>query len=756
MSEGAGHVLKDLKDLFLIRPAHPRPWAGIRVAVSVVVPLVVVYSLFLAGVIPQGVGLPTLANTWFNIATWIVVGSLLTCLVVNDGTGQDQVIRFSTAAVFVLLGVGVGSVASTNLAATLVVAFLWGILSSFVGLLRSSDGLLHLAVTVPIVIGFSLPTTDPANYFFAGEGPASVTWARLAWMVVGIAWAALVAVATRSLQRGPDAATESVRTYLKDVVAAWNALADDDYLADRTTTIAYGPVERAYDSGSVAAEAVGSLALFGNSGRRRRLALAYSNGERVVRVATGVGPLLRHLQRSRPDAVAAIRPALLACGQGLETVTRRLTAGDPSRAADVNAAIDQVGAALRDLEPRLSTQDQELAQGVVANLRLIATTIATLESLEAGGDMPVYATTEDIGQGPGFWDRVRAEFRLSSDTMHHGIRIGAALVIMVLVYTYLPVPLPFFMALAIVATVQPDVGTSITSALRIGTCTVIGSLVAGLVIVAFPNVWAVMIALAIFAFLGFTFSDYAPVILFSLMTPIFILLFTFNALGDWQFALDRVIDTVIGVAIGLVCCLIFWPRTTANRWHGLYENALRSIGDSAAAILQAYGQPRTDEREDQVRSTIVAALRAQRALRGETRQLTSQPKTLQTVAPLALGAEQGIAVAMGALHVAASDLSTSSQQPTDHIGQEIQRRYTELADAVAGWHSVIDPTAAFTDLVGRAADTDQTLVSAPVDRAVTFLGRTAEQSAQMINDAVALAPDGPMTLRNRSLRPAAA
>ena len=134
----------------------------------------------------------------------------------------------------------------------------------------------------------------------------------------------------------------------------------------------------------------------------------------------------------------------------------------------------------------------------------------------------------------------------------------------------------------------------------------------------------------------------------------------------------------------------------------------------------------------------------------------SQPKTLQTVAPLALGAEQGIAVAMGALHVAASDLSTSSQQPTDHIGQEIQRRYTELADAVAGWHSVIDPTAAFTDLVGRAADTDQTLVSAPVDRAVTFLGRTAEQSAQMINDAVALAPDGPMTLRNRSLRPAAA
>lgn len=713
-------------------------------AIELVVPCAVAYSLYLLGIVPQQPGLSPPANAWVNPVAWIVLPALLTGLVINRGTFEDQLQRFTVASICVFVGVLVGSLASVNFYATAVVAAIWGVLSAFVALMRCNDGFLHLAVTVPVAIGITLPINTADNIFYPGQDPGSTVLYRMIYVLIGIIFSAAVSYIFLKIRADTAAQNALGRFYLQ---LGSNLDRVRTFVEDNDAAIARENVDRQALDGVAeeAAEAISSLSVTAGNREMQRLAYVYSEGERVGRVTTELSGLLRSVRTlGRTDVADALDPIVEALSKNLTMIGHVLKDPD-SKATFIEWTMPDWDDARNVAEEDVLIRVRKLLVRVHHIMHSVRNQVSSLETTSSSDPAPEpLATSHLVGRGPSFIAAVKSNLTLKSQVMRHGIRLGAAFVFMVLAYSIANVPVPVFMALAIVATVQTDVATSVGSAFRLSICTIIGCAITIVVVAAFPNTWAVIFWLGVFAMLAFTFRDYVPVLLFACLTPIFILLFALNDLGDWHLAVIRLGDTIMGCVIGLAACLIFWPRETARQWRPAFAESLHALGAAAAAVLDAYTHPVGIERIVEKRPYIVAAQRAEAHLRSETKVLLSQPELFRGATSLANAAVTRVSESVFAISGMAGELEDNFQVPWNKWGEPLEARFDELADAVQIWTEPPPSSELLEHLAMQARvipqSRDEVTVSASVDHATALLAIAAEQLGEIISEAVRTAP----------------
>jgi uncharacterized membrane protein YccC len=138
--------------------------------------------------------------------------------------------------------------------------------------------------------------------------------------------------------------------------------------------------------------------------------------------------------------------------------------------------------------------------------------------------------------------------------------------------TTLPLQRSYWVILAVAVVMKPDFGSVFARAVQYGVGTLIGALVAALILEAQPPHWAILIPLVFFgALLPYgTARQYGLFALF--FTPAVILLIELISPGGWSLAQDRLVDIVLGCGIVLVIGYLPWPSS----WH---TNLVRRFGD---------------------------------------------------------------------------------------------------------------------------------------------------------------------------------
>jgi uncharacterized membrane protein YccC len=167
---------------------------------------------------------------------------------------------------------------------------------------------------------------------------------------------------------------------------------------------------------------------------------------------------------------------------------------------------------------------------------------------------------------------------------------------------------PIFAVMAAIIVVQPSVNQSIGKALERSIGTILGVIVALGASMAFgaPG-WLVIVAISVAIFLGWLFKFTAAT---SNQIAISAMLVIVIGAATPTYALHRILETLVGVIVGLIINAIIVPPVALKP----AVDATATLTDHVASVLEDMGAVLTRETSDEVIETIY--LRA-RALRGE-------------------------------------------------------------------------------------------------------------------------------------------
>lgn len=177
-------------------------------------------------------------------------------------------------------------------------------------------------------------------------------------------------------------------------------------------------------------------------------------------------------------------------------------------------------------------------------------------------------------------------------------RMAIAALISVLIYKSFNFTHGYWILIATVITIQANVGASIKRAKERIIGTVLGVLIGVMISVVLPqhSFYHLLIAPIFVFFAVYLFStSYAHAIFFA--SALVIILLTHNHPDPWTFALERIIDTAIGVTVGLSCAFLLWPDNAKNQ---LQQTLARSITASHAyftLLVDDYFHDRFDKQD---------------------------------------------------------------------------------------------------------------------------------------------------------------
>jgi uncharacterized membrane protein YccC len=153
----------------------------------------------------------------------------------------------------------------------------------------------------------------------------------------------------------------------------------------------------------------------------------------------------------------------------------------------------------------------------------------------------------------------------------------------------LPLQRSYWVLVAVAVVMKPDFGSVFARALQYGAGTVIGAIVAVLILAAGPPdavLLAPMVVLA--ALLPYGMSrNYG---LFGVFfTTLMVLLIDLLAHGGWRLANARLVDILLGCGVVLVAGYAPWPTS----WHANLPRDFAAAVEAAARYLEALGQAGT-------------------------------------------------------------------------------------------------------------------------------------------------------------------
>ncbi len=191
------------------------------------------------------------------------------------------------------------------------------------------------------------------------------------------------------------------------------------------------------------------------------------------------------------------------------------------------------------------------------------------------------------------FDILRANFTLRSATFRHAIRMSAALACATLLYRFFPLDRGYWAPLTVVVVLRPDFSTTITRGLARGLGTLLGGVCIGLLFVLLrpnPLTLTLIAGLLVWAAQSVFLANY--VIFAFVLTAFVAALVSLSGAPPLQTVEDRVIDTLIGIALA-IGSIIIWPTWSRVQAREALVKLLDADRAYFAAVMDGYLRPQS-------------------------------------------------------------------------------------------------------------------------------------------------------------------
>lgn len=505
--------------------------------------------------------------------------------------GRPSIALLGTDAFVMALSTFVGCVTGSVSWLHLGVMFIWALMAGLLVCLGNRGGVIGTQAVIAVVV------------FGRFSQPAAQSLA-LAGLVLAGGWAQVLFL---SIVRGPG----SLREQRAATAAAYRVLAELATASSETSSL---PAASALDQ---AAATLSSLTLFGdpalmtlrslvNEGHRLRIGLSaihalMRSGPAMVyvgrdtdtadRVLKSTAEVLR-LSARAIERDGEARGALRTCVDGLSAETDALAAGTNAAASPLTRRLAALAGQLR----------------AVAALAVAAGESGTLR--ERRPHRPTAGMREQVAADLA---QIRANASLQSPAGRHALRLAVVVLVAELISRHVPLSRGYWMVVAAAATLRPEFGATFTRGTErvLGTCLGVG--LAGAIAVALhPAGAATTVIVGLLAWAGYAVFPASFAVGFGFITAVVV--FLLNALSPDTLAAAwaRLLDTLVGGAIGLLAYAL-WPTWSA-------VPARQALADLLAA------------QREYLRTVLARLVDARRADEDELRRLSRGARLARTTA----------------------------------------------------------------------------------------------------------------------------
>jgi uncharacterized membrane protein YccC len=347
---------------------------------------------------------------------------------------------------------------------------------------------------------------------------------------------------------------------------------------------------------------------------------------------------------------------------------------------------------------------------------LLMVAAATADAIEDGHPpvLPPGLAALSIGDGGPPWRvTLRASLTLDSLAMRHALRVGLVAAVAVALVRALGLQRGYWVTVTAIIILQPYAGATLIKGLQ----RVIGTVAGALLTVGFfallPDRRALLVLIFVLVAVSVSFLRLNYLIYSVFLTPTFVLLAELSA-GDWHLAELRVIDTLLGGALGLAGSWLLWPSPERGRFPDLAAAALRAARNRLSLVAQLWS------REDEAASVALAEARRAAALASANaeasldRLLAESPRRASAWEPATT-----LLTFVRRLVAASTSLSAFRHAPGDIAAEAVrvflERACTVIDDLASSLEHQRDP-APFTLRAPSAAELRSTVAHAQLER----------------------------------------
>lgn len=187
-----------------------------------------------------------------------------------------------------------------------------------------------------------------------------------------------------------------------------------------------------------------------------------------------------------------------------------------------------------------------------------------------------------------FFTMLKNNLTFKSTCFLHALRIGITGAASVFLAKALNLPYGFWMPLTVVVIMAPDFGGSfLIRTLQRGSGTILGGLFAILVISQIHDQILIIVFLVILTFIaiGVQTINYALFVFF--LTPLIVTMYSISDAGDWHIPVDRMIETISGIALALIGSQFLFPAWEKYRFPDRISGLLNATNKYFIKVLSA-------------------------------------------------------------------------------------------------------------------------------------------------------------------------
>lgn len=511
------------------------------------------------------------------------IGALNVVLADTGGPIVQRVAGMSAALAGVTATIALGTALSGNPWAAVPVMLAVGFVSGLVRQVGDTGARVGLVVPVAFVFGAGIPGTGEV-----GERALAVLGGGLlALLLVALVWPF---TADRPARRCLGAALRLVAGYARDPSAA-------------TQTAARDGVDRA----RFELESLG--ALHGRSSARLALLVVAVRGIARLYAACAVAARARaRSEESDGFPQPEVDQALAAVAATAERLGAATSAGRPVCAAD--GVVDVAGAARACA--RAPAEDAQLAGRA---LTLAASHLDTVAHALAGDPpsaalvpiMPQRSLVEvvvDLGRS------FRSQLEPGSAWWRFALKLGLAAAIAMAAALAFGIERFYWAPLTVLVILQPGTRETLQRARDRTLGTVGGAIVASLVFAAITALW--FLDIVVFAAMAATLLLFVRAYRWSVVsvTILVLALISTVAPSGWELAAYRVIDTLLGAAVGVAVTLLLWPVPRRPLVVDRLADSVRAMAALERALAATYAGQATSRSPNQLSRAAGRALTA--------------------------------------------------------------------------------------------------------------------------------------------------
>ena len=448
-----------------------------------------------------------------------------------------------------------------------------------------------------------------------------------------------------------------------------------------------------------------------------------------------VGSILRGLARDvtqlgatlGPNAETA-PPAAMSC-TAQEIAARLATAREQLSAAGVGGTghTDGIAFYLLNLRAEIDRAREALAGSIEAGDSDIASELRPAPLLQAllGAD-PAHV----------LWDNLS----LRSQRLRHGLRVGAILAIATFAYTFFGIDHGYWIPLVAVVVLKPGYGGTRAAGIARTVGTIIGGVLAAIMLELFHGTLAHAILALVFAIGAFGVISRNLGLGTVLLTPFVVMLLAIlsPAQNDVIWLL-RIGDTMIGAAMAFIGLLTLWPSNERERVPALAAAVLRRHVETVRILLRRVSGETVTVAD--IRTRRRAGTLAMSELDACWEQLLSEPRqwhpqrdsfyTLVALVRLAL-------VQAGPLFtVAPGGMSDSARQVAEALSADLTALLEEVAGSLAEGRPLPDIAARTQGLRQEVRALEQQEATAGADAAKDAGGGEAGTALHLVTGCLA-------------------